>query len=84
MNQKALEMLIYSGAFDSFGVKRSQLMRVYPKIIDKVSNDRRHQSSGQFSLFDDVLKNDNVNEITYDDIPEFDDQTKLKMEKEEK
>ena len=82
LNKRCVESMILSGAFDCFGVKRSQLMRVYPKIIDKVANDRRHKSSGQFSLFDDVLKNDNVNEITYDDIPEFDDQTKLKMEKE--
>ena len=81
-NKRCLESLILSGAFDCFGVKRSQLMQVYSSIIDKISSDRKRQSSGQFSMFDDSsLKQDDL-KVVYPNISEYDDQTKLKLEKE--
>ena len=81
-NKRCLESLILSGAFDCFGVNRSQLMQVYSSIIDKISSDRKRQSSGQFSMFDDsALKQDDL-KVVYPNISEYDDQTKLKLEKE--
>lgn len=82
LNKRCIESMILSGAFDEFGVKRSQMMQTYPFIVDQVTSDRKHRAMGQFSLFDDALKDDAVNEIKYPDIPEFDEQTKLKLEKE--
>lgn len=82
VNKRCIESLILSGAFDCFGKKRSQLMQVYPQIIDRCNADRKVKTSGQFSLFDSLLKDDNVNEIVYPNISEYDDQTKLKLEKE--
>jgi len=81
-NKRCVESLILSGAFDSFGVKRSQLMQVYSGIIDKISSDRKRQATGQFSMFeDDSLKQDDL-KVDYPNISEYDDQTKLKLEKE--
>ncbi len=81
-NKRCVESLILSGAFDCFGVKRSQLMQVYSGIIDKISSDRKRQATGQFSMFEDAsLKQDDL-KVDYPIIAEYDDQTKLKMEKE--
>ena len=82
LNKRILDSLILSGAFDCFGVKRSQLMQVYPNLIERANSDRKTRALGQFSLFDTVLKTDIVNEVQYPNIPEFDEQTKLKLEKE--
>ena len=82
LNKRCVESMILSGAFDCFGVKRSQMMRVYPQIIEKVVSDRKRQATGQFSMFGDVLKDDAINIIAMPNIPEYDDQTKLKLEKE--
>ena len=81
-NKRCVESLILSGAFDSFNVKRSQLMQVYSGIIDKISSDRKRQATGQFSMFeDDSLKQEDL-KVDYPNISEYDDQTKLKLEKE--
>ena len=82
LNKRCVESMILSGAFDCFGVKRSQMMRVYPQIIEKVVSDRKRQATGQFSLFGDILKDDKTNIVAMPNIPEYDDQTKLKLEKE--
>ena len=82
LNKRCVESMILSGAFDCFGVKRSQMMRVYPQIIEKVVSDRKRQATGQVSLFGDVLKDDATNIVAFPNIPEYDDQTKLKLEKE--
>ena len=82
LNKRCMESLILSGAFDCFKVKRSQLMQVYTTLLERSSSDRKTRASGQFSLFDDILKTDVVNDISYPNIPEFDEQTKLKLEKE--
>lgn len=82
LNKRCVESMILSGAFDCFGAKRSQMMRVYPQIIEKAISDRKHIASGQCSLFGDVLKDDKSNIIEMPDIPEYFDQVKLKLEKE--
>ena len=82
LNKRCVESMILSGAFDCFGAKRSQMMRVYPQIIEKAVSDRKHQATGQFSLFGDILKEDKTNIVEMPNIPEYDDQTKLKLEKE--
>lgn len=82
LNKRCVESMILSGAFDCFGAKRSQMMRVYPQIIEKVVSDRKHQSTGQFSLFGDLLKDDKTNIVAMPNISEYDDQTRLKLEKE--
>ena len=82
LNKRCIESMILSGAFDCFGKHRSQLMRVYPDIIERVSSDKKSRASGQFSFFDTLLKDDSINEVTYPNIQEYDNDTKLKLEKE--
>lgn len=81
-NKRCIESMILSGAFDSFGVKRSQMMQVYASIIDRVSAERKKQSTGQFSLFDALGEVDESKSVTYPNIPEYDQATRLKLEKE--
>ena len=81
-NKRFLESMIWGGAFDGFGVKRSQMIAVYEKIVERVGADRKHQAEGQMSLFDNVLKEDKaLNKIEMPNIPEYSDQQKLKFEK---
>ena len=82
LNKRVVESMILSGAFDCFGVKRSQLMQVYPSVIERAVRDKKMKETGQLTLFDEILKDDVVNQIDYPNIPEFDNQTKLKLEKE--
>lgn len=80
LNKRCIEALILSGAFDTFGKSRSQLMAVYEIAVDKVSKDRKSKAKGQFSLFDnmDIKSQD---ETQFPDIREFNRETKLKFEK---
>ena len=79
LNKRAVESLIACGAFDSFGVRRSQLMRVFESVMDAAAVDKRSAISGQMTLFD--TSDQPVPELKYPDIPEFDKRTILKMEK---
>ncbi len=83
LNKRAVESLILSGAFDCFNVKRSQMMQVYPMILDRVSTDTKKEATGQLSMFDTLLKNEEtLNMVKYPNIEEFDNSLKLKYEKE--
>ncbi len=77
MNKRAVEGMIMCGAFDSMGIKRSQLMRVFEIAIDNEASSQKGNLSGQLTLFDD----DVTYEIDFPEIEEFDKNTLLKMEK---
>ncbi|GAB6149464.1 DNA polymerase III subunit alpha [Clostridium novyi] len=82
INKRMVESLVKAGAFDCFGIYRSQILAVYEKIIDSVVNQRKKNIDGQMSLFgsfDDEFKD---TEIKYPAIDEFDKKSKLAMEKE--
>jgi DNA polymerase-3 subunit alpha len=51
LNKRAVECLIKSGAFDSLGAKRSQLLEVYQPVMDAIADDRCSNLEGQFDLF---------------------------------
>ena len=51
MNKRAVENLIRSGAMDSLGARRSQLMAVYENALDSVSARRRQNLEGQMDFF---------------------------------
>lgn len=81
-NKRFLESMIWGGAFDVFGAKRSQMIAIYEKIVERVNSDRKHQAEGQMTLFDNMLKEDkSLNKIELPNIPEYSDQQKLKFEK---
>jgi DNA polymerase-3 subunit alpha len=80
INKRVVESLIKAGAFDCFGVYRSQLLDVYEKVLDGISSERKRNIEGQMSLFAGVQ--DSKIMIRYPDIREFDKKHLLAMEKE--
>ena len=82
VNRKMLDSMIYAGAFDCFGRKRSELLAVYETALERVSNDRKNRAAGQISFFDEILKDDSTLAISYPTLPEIDNFNKLKKEKE--
>ena len=82
VNKRMVENLIYAGAFDSLGKKRSQLINVFADYMDKVQDRNKDKSSNQISMFETLLKDFDKLTITYPDIKEFDSKYKLLKEKE--
>ncbi|MBQ7974951.1 MAG: DNA polymerase III subunit alpha [Clostridia bacterium] len=82
LNKRALESLIRCGAFDSMGIKRSQLMQVYEFALDGISQTKRNNIEGQMSLFDMGGSTEEAFDIDYPDVAEFSKQDLLAMEKE--
>ncbi len=83
-NRKLLESLIKCGAFDSFAVKRSQLMAVLDQALESTSRVKQDQMRGQASLFD-ALGGEQANQhrsILLPDISEWDEEKILSCEKE--
>ncbi len=82
-NKRTAESLIKCGAFDCFGLRRSQMLRVYEYMMDFVAESHKRNVAGQMDLFGDPA--DQINRtvrIPIPDIPELDRQTLMAMEKE--
>ena len=73
INSRMLENLIRSGAFDAFGLKRSQLMAVAEPTMSYAATRIRDRQSGQLSLFEllDSDSRDEIESIPVPDLPEF-------------
>ena len=83
VNKRAIEHFIKSGAFDSFGCTRRQLMSVYVQIQDSIQNGKKGVMSGQMSLFDIVSEEEKAElEIKMPDVGEYDKELLLSFEKE--
>ncbi|MGL4656810.1 MAG: OB-fold nucleic acid binding domain-containing protein [Sarcina sp.] len=83
INKRAVESLIKAGAFDEFGVYRSQLVSVHEKLMDGIASQKKKNIDGQMSLFGSLKEEDTSNlEIKYEDIKEFPKKMMLAMEKE--
>ncbi|MDD6234761.1 MAG: DNA polymerase III subunit alpha [Lachnospiraceae bacterium] len=82
VNKRTIESLIKSGAFDSFGLNRRQMMLVYSDVMDNVAHERKESVSGQMSLFDMFEPEDKPNDIIVPDVPEYSRDELLMMEKE--
>ena len=82
MNKRAVENLIRAGAFDSMGVHRSQLIAVYEKVMDGISNGNRVNIEGQMDFFGMGGGSAQREPLHLPDIPEFSAQERMAMEKE--
>lgn len=84
MNKRAVENLIRSGAFDSTGARRSQLMKVYEGIMDAAAAQRRDNVEGQMDFFSMGASSGRAapKRVRLPDIPEFTAQQLMTMEKE--
>ena len=82
MNKRAVENLIRSGAFDSLGVKRSQLVQVFESVMDSVAVSRRQNLEGQLDIFNMGHSVSAMpQQVRLPDIPEFSSVEKMNMEK---
>ena len=79
-NKRQMESLIGSGAMDSLGAKRSQLLAVYESVLD--NRTRQRADDRQIGLFDtsDISMAKPV--IEYPELPELSTREKLYLEKE--
>src|SRR3984885_4496106 len=82
LNKRVLESLIKSGAMDSLG-RRSQLMAVLDKSMDRAQKAQRDVESGQHGLLG-VFKQEEseANNDKLPNIPDWDEQARLAAEKE--
>lgn len=83
INSKTIESLIYAGAFDSLGGKRSQYIQSYKKMYDGLNSRKKSNIGGQMSLFQ--LGGESSQENYKDElpnVPEFENRFLLDKEKE--
>ncbi len=82
LNKRVLESLIKSGAMDALG-RRSQLMTVLDRAIDRAQKTQRDAESGQHGLFG-VFQDEEVSVVNdkLPDTPDWDEHTRLANEKE--
>lgn len=85
LNKRMVESMIKAGCFDSFHVKRSQLMAVFESTMDAMAHDRKRNLEGQVSLFEGLLGENVPSLVPVQELPdlaEFDTRAMLAMEKE--
>ncbi len=82
LNKRVLESLIKSGALDSLG-RRSQLMTVLDRAMDRAQKAQRDAESGQHGLFGVFQQEESeANNDKLPNIPDWDEQVRLAAEKE--
>ncbi len=85
VNKRMLEGLIKTGAFDSMGGRRSQLMAILDQAVEDGVNAQRERAIGQTSIFGEVLHNGDAAfhpEPMLPNVPEWDQAQRLKFERE--
>jgi len=83
LNKRVLESLIRSGALDSLGWKRAQLMALADTAVEHGQKVQRDRASGQKGLFSDLLEGQAaVREVRPPDIAEWPTEQLLAFEKE--
>ncbi len=87
LTSRVLDNLIRAGAFDSFGLFRSQLVEIIPDVVNLAQSKAKDRKAGQGNLFDFFVddskpEEQNSMDIPIPEIPEFHEQDILKEEKE--
>lgn len=80
-NRRAVESMIYSGALDSLGLNRRQMLIMLPSILSELETDRNGALSGQMNFFT-LLGEENNAGPDIPDASELPDDEKLLREKE--
>ena len=83
VNTRMVDHLIKAGAFDSLNIRRSQLIQIIEPTMRYAQDRVRDRESGQGSLFDllDEEEKEDVFSVDVPDIPEFEENEMLQMEK---
>lgn len=84
VNSRMLEFLTRAGAFDTLGLRRSQILAVAEPMMAFAAQKIKDKKSGQGSLFDllSAEESGEADSVPIPDIPEFEWQDLLKSEKE--
>ncbi|MCP4715386.1 MAG: DNA polymerase III subunit alpha, partial [Deltaproteobacteria bacterium] len=85
VNKKVLESLIKCGAIDSLGKRRSQQMAVVEEVVTNVQRLDKEKSKNQLSMFEVIAEQggvDELREVVYPDLAEWDQADQLTFEKE--
>ncbi len=84
MNSRMIDNLTRAGAFDSLGLRRSQILAIAEDALKSAAARAKDRAAGQGSLFDllDESSQQEVNGTSIPDIPEFDLEDILRSEKE--
>lgn len=80
-NKRAFESLIKCGAFDSLGYTRRTLMENYESLFESGRDNIRRNVEGQMDFFG-MSSEQTVTDSALEQLPEFPDDVRLKMEKE--
>jgi len=80
-NRKTMEALILSGALDSFGVHRKQLMSNLDDLLERVSKKRKLLDDLQINIFDDLVE-EKTEEFDWIEVEPYTEQELLQNEKE--
>ena len=83
-NRRAVEGLIKSGAMDSFGYNRRQMLQGLDLVINAAEQEAERSAGGQMSLFDDIETESNGVDISHiiPNVPEMPLREILNFEKE--
>ncbi len=82
LGKRQVEALIKSGAFDSFGLYRSQLLAVCEERVEQVLAKKRGSLAGQMDMFSALDEDIGGMTQEYPSIPEFSTRELLMLEKE--
>ncbi len=80
VNKRMVEALIFGGAFDSFGKRRSQYAAVYEELMRRIAGMDKQRGGAQMSLFGDILEEE-APKAEYPDLPEWSTPDLLSKEK---
>lgn len=80
LNSRAVQNLIKAGAFDSLGLNRRQMLKLYETLPAIISESKKRNIEGQIGFFD--KSEDDSSSITIPDLKEFSKQELLALEKE--
>jgi DNA polymerase III subunit alpha len=82
LTRKALELLIHSGACDSFGLRRSQMLAVSEQALRSAAAESRDSAAGQISIFGEMEGGASAAvSMPVPNIPELSSQERLDREK---
>jgi DNA polymerase-3 subunit alpha len=83
VNRRVVESLIKSGAFDSMGARRSQMIAVLDEALEVGQGIQKDRANGQFSLFEAMAKDSQITVYPpFPDIEEWHESELLNYEKE--
>ncbi len=80
VNKRMVEALIFGGAFDSMGKRRSQYAAVYEELMRRIAGMDKQRSGLQMSLFGDIIEEE-APRAEFPDIPEWETMDRLFKEK---